>query len=209
MSVTVDFSPVTALPDASLSGDAGPVNAALVERGLTGLVEAAAWLRDQPYGHNLAEGPLTLFDEGVGTCVTKHAAFVTAAQELGVDVALVWGTYPLTDDVVTGVGAVLERHRLPFVPTIHCFLRHGDARVDLTEGNCNGKNVQITEYLRVDEVAVGTDEGPHRRTVVDALCAEHPDFAGATPDQVASALADCAPAITTACRLASEVARSG
>ncbi|MEO1062525.1 MAG: hypothetical protein AAFZ07_13995 [Actinomycetota bacterium] len=203
MTVTVEFSPVSALPDVALVAASGPVNAALVGRGLGTLVEAAAWLLEQPYGHNEEHGPLAIFDEGVGTCVTKHAAFMSAANELGVDVALHWGTYALTDEIVTGVGEVLERHGLPFVPTIHCFLRHGTAFVDLTEGNCNGKNVQITEYLRVDEVAVGADEGPHRRTVVESLCADHPGFAAATPEDVERALADCAPAIVTACRLAS------
>lgn len=202
MNVEVRFSPVSALPDARLAGSAGPVNAALVDRGLGSLVEAAAWLRDQPYGHNDDEGPLAVFSDGVGTCVTKHGAFVTAAVELDVDVSLWWGTYALTDEIVTGVDEVLRRHGLPFVPRVHCFVRHGAVTVDLTEGNCNGKNVQITDYLRVDQVAVGTDEGPHLLEVATELVETHPAFGGTSAAGILRALAACAPAITTACRLA-------
>ncbi|MEM9610672.1 MAG: hypothetical protein AAGA99_24895 [Actinomycetota bacterium] len=199
MSVVIEFAPTSALPAVALSAAAGPINARLVERGLASLDAAAAWLHAQPYGHNRRHDATAIFDEGVGTCVTKHGAFVTASQELGVDVALEWGTYALTDEIVTGVGEILARYGLPFVPRVHCFLRHGDVRVDLTEGNCNGKNVLITEYLQLDEFAFGAAEEPHLRRVAERLCREHPDFADATPDLLTEALDACGPTFVAAC----------
>jgi hypothetical protein len=36
---------------------------------------------------------------------------------------------------------------------IHCFLVYGDYRVDLTEGNRNGKNQPIDDFLHTEPVA--------------------------------------------------------
>jgi hypothetical protein len=44
---------------------------------------------------------------------------------------------------------------------IHCFLTDGDHRVDLTEGNANGKNRSIEDFLHTETVIpniAGRDE---------------------------------------------------
>lgn len=40
----------------------------------------------------------------------------------------------------------IEPYGLSFIPQIHCFLEYQLYRVDLTEGNCNGKNKTIEDY---------------------------------------------------------------
>jgi len=54
---------------------------------------------------------------------------------------------------VTGTQTILNKYRLPYVPMIHCFLVHGDALIDLTAGNCNGKNHTIDAFLHTEAVA--------------------------------------------------------
>jgi hypothetical protein len=129
--------------------------------------------------------------DGHGTCTSKHATFVTVAAEADLAVTLVWGVYALDEQIVAGAGEVLAAHGLPFVPTVHCLLRIGDAHVDLTEGNCTGKRRLPVDYLHLVEAAVGADDGPLRRAVAARLCATHPGFAGRTPDELAGALAEC------------------
>ena len=72
---------------------------------------------------------------------------------MGLPVAKHIGIYAMTEELVTGTRAILERHRLPYLPMVHCFLGYRGHRVDLTEGNCNGKNGPIDAFLHTVEVA--------------------------------------------------------
>jgi hypothetical protein len=96
---------------------------------------------------------MILFKEKVGTCSTKHAVIAPLAAELGLPVTRGVGIYPMTEALVTGTNKILADYRLPYVPMIHCFLEYGSYRVDLTEGNYNGKNRPIDEFLFTDRVA--------------------------------------------------------
>jgi hypothetical protein len=58
----------------------------------------------------------------------------------------------MTEEIVTGTDKILTKYGLPYVPMIHCFLEYGDCRVDLTEGNRNGKNRSIDDFLFTDRV---------------------------------------------------------
>ena len=100
-----------------------------------------------PYGGNSDSGnSLLLFQEGQGTCTTKHGAVARLAQEQNLNVCKNLGFYRLNDEIVTGVNALLAVHELSFIPQTHCFLACESSRVDLTEGNCNGKNKTIEDY---------------------------------------------------------------
>jgi hypothetical protein len=83
----------------------------------------------------------------MGTCTTKHAVIATLAAELDLPVKKNIGIYAMTEKIVTGAGRILETFGLPYLPMIHCFLADGDHRVDLTEGNANGKNRSIDDFL--------------------------------------------------------------
>jgi hypothetical protein len=58
----------------------------------------------------------------------------------------------MTEAIVTGTDKILAEYSLPYVPMIHCFLEYANCRVDLTEGNRNGKNRPIDEFLYTDRV---------------------------------------------------------
>ena len=110
-------------------------------------------MHELPYGYNsTTEDILILFKEGFGSCTTKHAVIATLAEELGIVVHKMIGIYGMTEEIVTGTNLILDKYHLPYLPMIHCFLVYDSYRVDLTEGNNNGKNRSIEEFLFTEKV---------------------------------------------------------
>lgn len=123
-------------------------------RGLPTFGAVCAWVRELPYGSNSRlDDPLVLFEDGRGTCMTKHGVTAMLAEELGLPIRKQLGFYRLTDDIITGAGALLRPYGLSFVPTLHCFLEAGSQRIDLTRGNRTGKNRDLDEFDLVVPVA--------------------------------------------------------
>jgi hypothetical protein len=94
---------------------------------------------------------MILFRENLGTCITKHAVIATLAKEMNLLIAKNVGIYAMTEEIVTGTNEILEKFKLPYVPMVHCFLVYGEFRVDLSEGNNNGKNRSIEDFLYIVE----------------------------------------------------------
>jgi hypothetical protein len=143
----IELEAIDTLPNADIP-PGSVIREGFLQRGLTTFHQACGWVKRLPYGPNPAgDGGPALFDDGCGTCATKHGAIAAFAAELGLNVHKAIGFYRLNDEIVTGVGAILVRHGLPFIPQIHCFLECGGRHVDLTEGNATGKNKTIDAYL--------------------------------------------------------------
>jgi hypothetical protein len=88
----------------------------------------------------------------MGSCTTKHAVIATLAAESGLPIEKAVGIYAMTEEIVKGAGKILDTFGLPYVPMLHCFLVYGDHRVDLTEGNHNGKKRSIEDFLYTKKV---------------------------------------------------------
>ncbi|MBD2108094.1 hypothetical protein H6F49_14105 [Nodosilinea sp. FACHB-13] len=145
--------PIEALPDATLQAH-GPIAEKFLQQELKTFHEACRWTKNLPYAANSnSEDSLILFEEGYGSCTTKHGAIARLAQEHNLPVHKNLGFYRLNDQIVTGINALLQPYGLDFIPQIHCFLVYEECRVDLTEGNCNGKNKTIEDYDFVIQVA--------------------------------------------------------
>jgi hypothetical protein len=142
----------TVFPEKSIIG-AGPVALAFLDLGIQSFQDACRYVHALPYGYNSDRDDLMiLFKEKRGTCTTKHAVIATLAAELGLPITRGVGIYPMTEVIVTGADRILAEYSLPYVPMIHCFLEYGNCRVDLTEGNRNGKNRPIDYFLYTDRV---------------------------------------------------------
>ena len=140
-------------PEKAITGS-GPVSKAFLDLGIKSFQEACRYVHGLPYGYNSDRDDLMiLFKEKMGTCSTKHAVIATLAAELGLPITRGVGIYPMTEAIVTGANKILTEYSLPYVPMIHCFLEYGNYRVDLTEGNLNGKNRPIDGFLFTDRVA--------------------------------------------------------
>ncbi len=132
----------------------GPISKVFVDLGITSFLEACRYVHELPYGYNSNRDDLMiLFTEKKGTCTTKHAVIGTLAQELALTVHKNVGIYAMTEAFVSGTNTLLDEFHLPYIPMLHCFLVYGKFRVDLTEGNSNGKKRTIEEFLHVQQVA--------------------------------------------------------
>lgn len=64
--------PIHVLPNVPLQ-NRGPVAKKYLQQGLTTFHDACRWTKALPYGNNSnKEDSLILFEEGHGTCTTKH-----------------------------------------------------------------------------------------------------------------------------------------
>ncbi|UCE40012.1 MAG: hypothetical protein JSV17_11080 [Candidatus Aminicenantes bacterium] len=143
---------ITVFPDKSLS-DGGNISAKFLSLGIKSFIEACRFVHALPYGYNTNRDDLMiLFKENMGTCTTKHSVIATLAQELHLPIEKNVGIYAMTEEIVTGTNEILAKYDLPYVPMVHCFLAYGDHRVDLSEGNNNGKNRSIEEFLYTQRV---------------------------------------------------------
>lgn len=85
----------------------GLVSEKYLQQGLTTFHEACHWTKELPYGTNSNhEDSLILFEEGRGTCTTKHGASARLAQEHNLPIHKHLGFYRLNDKIMTGVNAL-------------------------------------------------------------------------------------------------------
>ena len=139
-------------PDKRIAED-GPVSKMFIDLGIKSFQEACRYVHELPYGYNSnSDDLMILFKEKKGTCTTKHAVIGTLAQELALPVHKNVGIYAMTEEIVSGTDSLLAELHLPYIPMLHCFLVYENFRVDLTEGNRNGKNRSIEAFLHVQQV---------------------------------------------------------
>lgn len=173
--------PYTVFPDEAIR-NAGPISRAVAELGIATFRQACGYVHELPYGYNSdRDDPLILFTEGFGSCTTKHAVIAALAEELDVPVAKCIGIYPMTEALVTGTGKILETYRIPYLPMVHCFLVYEHHWVDLTEGNRNGKNGPVDDFLHREPVSPNIsakDEYRLYRTALKKRILIRPEFQG-------------------------------
>jgi hypothetical protein len=139
--------PYTIFPDQEIIGGKS-ISDTFRALGIHRFLEACRHVHGLPYGYNSdRDDPMILFKERFGSCTTKHATIATLAQELSLPIARGVGIYPMTEAIVTGAGRITAAYGLPYVPMIHCYLEYKGLKVDLTEGNRNGKNRSVDEFL--------------------------------------------------------------
>jgi hypothetical protein len=172
---------LTIFPDPPIS-DSGPISKNFMALQIKTFQDACRYVHELPYGYNSdKDDPMLLFAENMGTCTTKHAVIATLAAELNLPIEKHIGVYAMTEEIVTGATAILAEFELPYVPLVHCFLVYKDCRVDLTEGNRNGKNRSIQEFLFTAPVVPNIsakDEYRLYRGALKDLIASRPELNG-------------------------------
>ncbi len=201
--ITIHFSPIETLPNAVIQPK-GVVSNAFIGRGLKTFRDAAYYVNRLPYGHNSSSGnAMILFDDGFGTCFPKHGLIARLAEELEIPVYRYEGFYALTDKIVTGVGAILAKCGLSYIPRIHCFLNYEQDYIDLTEGNCTGKNGLIETYLKIFRVKpeqTQSEVDDTYRSYYAEVCAADPVFAQVGVDGMFEILKRCEAVNTALCQ---------
>ncbi len=169
------------LPDMKIT-KAGDISKIFLDQGVDTFLGACHRVHQIPYGYNSnRDDVFLLFEEGKGTCTTKHAVIATLAQELDLPVVKQIGIYAMTEQLVTGTQSILKQYNLRYLPMVHCFLVSGAIRVDLTEGNHNGKNGPIDAFIFTQTVAPQICEKDeyllYRKTLTDVIL-HLPEFKG-------------------------------
>jgi len=163
----------TVFPDKAILS-AGPVSDQFVALGVGTFQNACRFVNELPYGYNSDRDDLMiLFKEKVGSCTTKHAVIATLARELSLPIEKAVAIYAMTEELVAGADKILSQYHLPYVPMLHCFLFHNAYRVDLTEGNYNGKKRTIDKFLYAEQVIPGITAKDeyllYRKALIDSI----------------------------------------
>jgi hypothetical protein len=146
------MNPYSVFPNPPISKK-GIISEKFISLDIKNFWDACKYVHTLPYGYNsTTDDILILFKEGYGSCTTKHAVIATLAEELGIAVQKMIGIYGMNEEIVTGTNQILKKYHLPYLPMIHCFLIYNSFHVDLTEGNNNGKNHSIEEFLFTENV---------------------------------------------------------
>lgn len=173
--------PYTVFPDQPIMEN-GPMARTFLSMGIDDFHHACRYVHELPYGYNSdREDLMILFKEKMGSCTTKHAVIATLAAELELAIDKHIGIYAMTEALVTGTKPILQRYSLPYLPMVHCFLVFEDQRVDLSEGNRNGKNGPIDDFLYTEKVTAnisGKDEYLLYRKALNAHILLRPEFDG-------------------------------
>jgi hypothetical protein len=173
--------PYNILPDAKI--DSGrPISDAFLALDIRSFQDACRFTYELPYRYNSdRDDPMILFKERFGSCTTKHATIATLALELGLPVYRGVGIYAMSEEIVSGAKRILAEHQLPYVPMIHCFLEYDGRKVDLTEGNDNGKNGPIETFLFTQRVEANISQKAeylaYRKALTD-LVLSRPELKG-------------------------------
>jgi hypothetical protein len=150
--------------------------------GINDFHRSCRYVHELPYGYNSDRDDLMiLFKEKMGSCTTKHAVIATLAAEMEIAVEKHIGVYPMTEALVTGANEILDRYKLPYLPMVHCFLVFEEHWIDLSEGNQNGKNGPIDDFLYTEKVIAnipGKDEYLLYRKAVNEHILPRPEFKG-------------------------------
>ncbi len=140
------------LPDKEIK-PVGELSKKFLELGIKTFREACDYVHNIEYGYNTNyDDKMVFFKEKKGTCTSKHAVIAGLAEELNIPLYKHVGVYKFTEEISTGTNEILKKYNLPFVPMVHCFLVYKNFYFDLTEGNCDGKNTTIDEFIYEEKV---------------------------------------------------------
>jgi hypothetical protein len=141
-----------ALPNVPLRV-AGPVTTEFIVRGITSFQAAGRYLQGLPYGRTTNRADFSaVLHEGRGTCSTKHALLATLAHEQQLPVVLTLGIYDMNEENTPGVGVVLARYGLAFLPEAHCYLTYSGMRIDVTRSGADPTE-PITRFVHEEAIA--------------------------------------------------------
>lgn len=124
-----------------------PVSQRFIERGCRDFHDACRWLQTLPYGKNTRSADsVVLFEDGRGTCTTKHGMAAELAKELGLPVYKFIVFYRLDESIRSGANDILAYHNLEYIPATHCVLGESGKFIDLTWDNQTGKRKNLTDF---------------------------------------------------------------
>lgn len=116
-----------------------------------------------PYGRNESRSHFAVFDEGRGTCSTKHALLKELALEQGWDdVVLVLGMVHL-DPSHPVAGPVMQQHGVPLLIDAHCVLDIAGEVIDVTFPDATEPTLPLVEQSPIHPDDIMQDKARRHR----------------------------------------------
>lgn len=133
-----------------------PVSAAFQERGVTDFHGAIEYMKELPYARNADKANLlTVFNDGCGTCSTKHALLKQLADEHNItEVHLILAVVKMSKDTLPELTDILTSYNLEYIPEAHNYLMVGDVVVDCTKSTWTN-NQFSSDLMLVTEIQPG------------------------------------------------------
>jgi hypothetical protein len=113
----------------------GAISKAFLEMNIFNFQQAADSVKLLPYGRNCdKENLVSILTDGCGTCSSKHALLKQLAIENQFDtVKLFIGLFKMNSHNTPAVTATVEKYKLAYLPEAHCYLKLGNAIIDVTK----------------------------------------------------------------------------
>lgn len=127
-----------------IEAEKGPMSNECVDRGIISFLSFVEWVEQLPYKRNADRSNYSLvFDEECGTCSTKNALVNAVALENGWNqVQLFLGLYQMSELTNPGIGTILKKANLKFLPEAHVYLK-----IDNTIRDCTGLALGKSSFL--------------------------------------------------------------
>ena len=111
-----------------------PLSKSCIEQGFTDFASVCHFVQQLPYGRNTNRSDFTsIIQENKGTCSTKHAFLKALALENNAQrIKLCLGIYKMKESNTKGIGAVLTKYNLEYIPEAHTYLKHENNICDFT-----------------------------------------------------------------------------
>ncbi|MGB0864034.1 MAG: hypothetical protein ACPGXZ_14015 [Saprospiraceae bacterium] len=159
----------------------GELSERLIEMGFDDFDTLAEWVKNLPYQRISDKSNLGLtITENRGTCSTKHAFLKTLAIEQGWnDITLYIGIYRMKGSNTKGVGGILSKIGIDYIPEAHCYLKYKGNRMDFTHPELNVLNVEneIMKEVLIQPEQIGQYKNTlHKRFVEDWLKQEKVNY---------------------------------
>lgn len=135
------------------------VSEAFINLHIKDFASACHYVKDLPYRRTAnREEILSVLTESCGTCSSKHALLKTLADENNYDVDLYVGIFHMNEQNTPGVGTILTKAGLTYIPEAHCYLKYKDnnkdtvnkaTAIDITGLASGSTDVEIVEEIQI------------------------------------------------------------
>ncbi|MFD2744206.1 MULTISPECIES: hypothetical protein [Sphingobacterium] len=129
------------LPNFQIQQD-GIISKEFLDRGITTFHDACIYIQQLPYRRNTNKSDLsTIFQDGQGTCSTKHALLKQLATENGIeDLILMMGIFKMQASNTPAIAKTLAAYGLDLIPEAHMYLKYGENYYDFTRVNSSSQD---------------------------------------------------------------------
>jgi len=158
--------------------DTKPLSSLALSSGIQTWGQLIKYVQLLPYGRNSDRANFSMvLTEKKGSCSSKHALLKLIAEENNIsDVKLILAIYRMNRSNTPGIGLVLEKHGLDYIPEAHCFLKLGNLYKDFTTISSNYEKLKkdILIEKEINPIHVVQDKIDfHKNFIKDWLGQKH------------------------------------